>query len=613
MCGFLVMIDRPDAADFEPALQTLTPRGPDAQGLWVREGAQLGHRRLAVIDLAGGVQPMSSEDGRHHLVYNGEIYNFRELRARLEALGRRFHTRSDTEVLLQAFVQWGPDCLKELDGIFAFALWDSLERKLLVARDRVGAKPLYYSAGPNGFACASTLHPFFKLSAQDRRINYAAVRDYLAQAFFSDPHSILATVNSLEPGMFLRWDARQKSLETKRYWEIPPATQSPMSLDELVEATDAALRESVRRQLVADVDVGLFFSGGIDSSLLAYYMGEVSGRPARTFTVKFDQSPRHDEAPIAARVAKALGTTHQECRAGAIGAEEFARAVEAMDQPFGDSSYIPVLQMSRLAREHVTVVLGGDGGDELFAGYPRYLRGAGAYPPTPAHALIRRGVEAGLLPSSLHRGSLRGRDRVIRHFSRMHAFPGSSRDVASILSPGAIDLCRPDLALQQWIDSVLRWTGEMDSDSLVRTDLWYYLAQNCLVKTDRASMSFGLEARVPFLGNPVLDLVLPQPASVKLAEGLKSVLQRLARRYLPADCWDRPKRGFTVPEAIYLTRTWRPYCDELFAQCEELAPFLNASEVRRRWAREVAGRHVDWPLYGVVCLLGWLRTHRLTF
>ncbi len=269
--------------------------------------------------------------------------------------------------------------------------------------------------------------------------------------------------------------------------------------------------------------------------------------------------------------------------------------------------------MSQLARREVKVVLGGDGGDELFGGYPRYLKDAAHYPDGAWHRAIRRMVEAGLLPAALYRSALRGDQRVVYHFSRMHPYPATGRSVRSILSADGAHHCYPDDALSQWMESVTRWTGTMDSDSLMRADVWYYLAQNCLVKTDRATMAFGLEARVPFLGNEVVDLVLPQPGSTKLAHGLKTILMELAKRYLPRDCWDRPKRGFTVPENDYLTRAWLPYCDHLIDQCARLAPFLDAAEIARRWQATKAGRRTDCPLYGIVVLLGWLETHSLKF
>jgi asparagine synthase (glutamine-hydrolysing) len=331
----------------------------------------------------------------------------------------------------------------------------------------------------------------------------------------------------------------------------------------------------------------------------------------RTFTVKFDQSARHDEAPIAKRVAQQMGFEHHELPCSDLTQDDFTGAVAALDQPFGDASYLPVSQLCRLARASITVALGGDGGDELFGGYPRYLSDEGDYPDNPLWSALRHTVERGLLPASLYRATLRGRQRVLRHFSRMADYPCTSRGLRSILSPQGREALQPAAALAALRDSMLRWNGKMDRDSLMRADLWYFLSANCLHKTDRASMAHGLEARVPILGRPVLDLMLPQPAGVKLAHGLKSVLMPLAQRHLPREVWDRPKRGFTVPVESYLLGGWRGYCQGLIEACPRIAPFLNAAEVRRRWDAMAGGRKIDWPLYETIVLLGWLEHHRL--
>ena len=612
MCGFLVIVGDQWSSSFESGLESLANRGPDAKGIWRGDEVLLGHRRLSVIDLDGGVQPMLSADGRYRLVYNGELYNFKQLRVELEARGHTFNTRSDTEVLLASFVEWGLDALPRLDGMFAFSLWDDQERQLFVARDRIGIKPVFYS-DRGGFICASTMAPFWHLDGFDRQMDYPAVRDYLAQGFFSPPRTILTSVRALEAGCWLSWNARSRRLETGRYWDLPVATADPMPLEDLIDATDAALQESVRRQLVADVPLGVLFSGGIDSSLMAYYMTQRNDKPVRTYTVKFDQSPKHDEAPIANRVARQLGVDHHEYRAAQITTDDFRDCIETMDQPFGDASYLPVMMLCRLARQEITVAIGGDGGDEVFGGYDRYMKDESVYPNHAIYRVIRRGVEAGLLPGWLYRGSLRGRDRVIRHFSRMGHYAASTRALNTILTREAGDRCHLDQTMRSWIDSVLRWTGCMDRDSLIRADLWYFLSQNGLVKTDRASMACSLEARVPMLGNPVLDLVAPQPASTKLAEGPKTILKALAKRHLPKDVWDRPKRGFTVPLYHYLCESWRDYCQHLIAHSHHIAPFLNADEIRHRWRREQSGRGLDWPIYTVIVLLGWLEAHPLEY
>lgn len=609
MCGIFGMIGERFASDFDAALDALTHRGPDERGTHRDADVRLGHRRLSIIDLAGGHQPMATPDGRYTLVYNGELYNFDALRRGLEAEGIGFETHSDTEVVLRALARGGVEALAGFDGMFAFALWDAHERSLLLARDRMGVKPLFY-AGVQGLVFASTLEPFWELRGFPRRLDHEALRDYLAYQYIPYPRTILSDIRALEPGAWLRW--RNGRIETGRYWDIPAAQPEPMPWDELIEATDAALRESVRRQMVADVPLGAFLSGGIDSSLMVRYMADASSRPVKTFTVGFSGSRKHDESGYARQVARRFGTEHHELEARELDSDRFARAVAAMGQPLGDPAYLPTMALSELTREHVTVAIAGDGGDELFGGYHRYRRPESAYPNLPWHRVLRAGVESGLLPRHWHRQGLRGRDRVTRNHSSMADHPpAADRSLRAILTPEAQALLGVDRVHEEWRTAVLRWDRGMDSDALIRADLWHYLSANCLVKTDRASMSTSLEVRVPMLGNPVVDLILPQPGSVKLRDGLKSILMALARRDLPREVWDRRKHGFSVPTRDYICDHWRGYTEGLVNDGERLAPFFDMAEIRRRWALQCAGRRVDWPLYSIIVLLSWLSTHEV--
>lgn len=611
MCGIFGTIGERFASDFDAGLDALTHRGPDERGTFIDDDTRLGHRRLSIIDLVGGHQPMTTPDGRYTLVYNGELYNFNTLRRELESGGVAFETHSDTEVMLHALARGGVDALAEFDGMFAFALWDAHERSLLLARDRMGIKPLFFSR-VGGLVFGSTLEPFWKLRGFPRKLDSQALRDYLAYQYIPYPRTILQDVRALEPGTWLR--CRDGRIETGRYWDIPSAQHEAMPWDELVRATDAALRESVRRQMVADVPLGAFLSGGIDSSLMVRYMAEASSRPVKTFTVGFTGSRKHDESGYARQVAERFGTEHHEFEASELDADRFAAAVTAMGQPLGDPAYLPTMALSELTREHVTVAIAGDGGDELFGGYHRYRRPESAYPNLPWHGALRAGVEAGLLPRHWHRQGLRGRDRVTRNHSSMADHPPAvDRSLRAILIPDAVAALDVSHVHDEWRETVLRWNSGMDSDALIRADLWHYLSANCLVKTDRASMSTSLEVRVPMLGNDVVDLVLPQPGSVKLRDGLKSILMALAQRDLPREVWDRRKHGFSVPVRDYVCGLWLTYCEALVHDCERLAPFLDAAEVHRRWARQRAGRRVDWPLYSIIVLLSWLSTHEVDF
>ncbi len=612
MCGILTFLGSRHADAFDHALDTLASRGPDARGTWrdPQHPALLGHRRLSIIDLQGGAQPMLSADGRYALTYNGELYNFPELRTELEQRGHRFTTHSDTEVLLQALIEWGTEALPRFDGMFAFALWDRQEKTLLAARDRFGIKPLVYAPTADGLILASTLAPLFALPGFPRKLNPEALREYLATQSIPAPLTMLQGVHALPPASWLRFSAATSRLDTGRYWDLPGPTDQPMHVDELIDATDSALRESVRRQMVADVPLGAFLSGGIDSSLMVHYMAQASSRPVRTFSVRFAAKDGYNESGIAQQVAQQLGCEHHEFDAADIDAPAFLDAVAQLDQPMADPAYLPTLALSRLTRQHVTVAISGDGGDELFGGYERFLKGAADYPGSGG---LRWAIGLGLLPASLSRHALGGFRRLLWDRVKLGDFPRTRKDMTRVLAPHLIEPARIEHTMMHWVRLAERFAVPIDTDALIRADLWTYLSDNCLIKTDRASMAHCLEVRVPLLGNPVADLVLPQPASVKLARGLKTPLHALAKRHLPAAVWDRPKHGFSVPMLDYFRGPWRGACDELVRDAATLAPCLNAAHVKSRWRRTLAGRDDTRTMYTLLVLLAWLRGHQVDF
>ncbi|OGA17929.1 MAG: asparagine synthase (glutamine-hydrolyzing) [Betaproteobacteria bacterium RIFCSPLOWO2_02_FULL_66_14] len=606
MCGIVGLIATPWQQSAAAALATIRSRGPDEQRLWNAGEAILGNTRLAVIDPAGGQQPMPSAGGRYVLVHNGEIYNFRELRAELEALGHSFATRSDTEVLLHGYAAWGPQLPARLDGMFAFAIWDCRERTLFLARDRVGVKPLFYSSR-SGFAFASTLEAFFALQDFPRRIDYEALRDYLAFQVCLAPQSFLRDVRQLPPASWLLWRPRDSKPQIERYWDIPRAAAKAPPLDEALERVDRALGESVRRQLVADVPLGAFLSGGIDSSLMVRYMAEAGARPLETFTLAFAQA-EFDETGPARAVASAFGCRHHVLEAPTIDGAAFANAVRALDQPLADPAYVMTRALSELTRRQVTVAISGDGGDELFAGYSRFADEAALHPARLGQASARALVDAGILPGALLRRTLYGRELI--HYRRVELGPWSAgrKSLARYLAPAALAACRPEATLERWRGLA----GTMDTASLMRADLWTYLSENCLAKADRASMGHGLEVRVPMLGNPVLEAVLELPSSVHYdAGGGKALLRALARRSLPREAWDRPKHGFSVPLRELFSGPWREAADRALAGCAERAPYLDAGAVRRLWEAACGGRGSRRLAYTFVVLLLWLETHAI--
>jgi asparagine synthase (glutamine-hydrolysing) len=609
MCGILGFIGTRWGDHAGLALASLRQRGPDEQSLLNLGETVLGHSRLAVIDLVGGHQPMQSPEGRYSIIFNGEIYNFLELRKQLEAAGYAFATRSDTEVLLHGYVAWGEKLLDRLDGMYAFAVWDERERRLFAARDPLGIKPFMYAQVDGGLAFASTLAPFLALPDFPRRLDPEALRDYLAFQTPLAPHTFIRAVRQLPPGHLLCFDSAAARLDIRRYWSIPRPAVTAEDRHTLVARVDAALKESVRRQLVADVPLGAFLSGGIDSSLMVRYMAEAGARPLKTFSLRFPDEG-FDETPHARAVAQAFGCEHHQLEAPTITGEAFAAAIADLDQPLADPAYVMTHALSRLTRQHVTVAISGDGGDELFCGYPRFLDTEDRHPRRAWQPWLRRLVTADFLPASLLRRSLWGRELL--HYRRVELGPWPGRkNLVRYLAPETARAARPERTLGLWLDLIDELGGRMDTATLMRADLWTYLSDNCLVKTDRASMAHSLEVRVPMLGQPVLEAVLGLPADVHLRGGQKSLLTEIARATLPETVWNREKHGFSTPLGSYFAGAWREVCDDAIAAARMRAPFLNADAVADSWRQALAGHASRRLAYALVVLLVWLGRHRL--
>jgi len=610
VCGILALIGTPWQASAASALRTLGSRGPDAQTEWKGADAVLGHTRLSIIDLVGGAQPMVSEDGRFALVYNGEIYNFAGLRRELEARGHRFHTRSDTEVLLRGFMEWGGEVAGRLDGMFAFAVWDARERKLFAARDRMGIKPLFYSTH-RGLSLASTLAPFFALDGFPRSLDYEALRDYLAFQTPLAPHSFLREVKQLPPAHRLEWSASTGAVRVEPFWSIlRPAPEAGDAGDNLARL-DSLLGETVAQQLVADVPLGAFLSGGIDSSLIVHYMAQAAAKPPLTFSVRF-AGASYDESEAALAVARKYGTDHHVIDAPAIGGDEFQRALGALDQPLADPAFVPTFELAQLTRRHVTVALSGDGGDELFGGYERFLDTEDLHPDSRAKRLLRRAIGAGIVPGALLRRGLAGQDLLLYRRAELGPWPVSRKSLSNYLEPDALRAAQPEATLGLWWDLARGFGGRMDTAALMRADLWTYLSENCLVKADRASMAHGLEVRVPLLGNALADFALAQPASAHVRPESKALLRALARDKLPEAVWGRPKHGFSVPLQTYFNGAWLEVCEHAIGRARDVAPFLRADAVAALWRDARTGRASRRLAYTFVVLLLWLERHALS-
>jgi asparagine synthase (glutamine-hydrolysing) len=613
MCGILLAIGDAFRADFDAALATLKSRGPDASEVLVHGDALLGHARLAVIDIDGGRQPMTAANGRLAMVYNGEIYNFEGLRRELETAGHAFATRSDSEVLLTGYLRWGESVVEKLDGMFAFAIHDLGDGSVFLARDRLGIKPLFWGehGGAHGenFVAASTLAPFFALHPFPKKLDAEGLRDYLAFQTPLAPRTLVRDIHALRPGGCLRWTPGSGAA-VRQWWTIPDATERAPDHETLVVETDRLLAQAVKDQLVADVPLGAFLSGGIDSSLVVHYMAQAGAQPLKTFSVRFAEAG-FDESPAAHAVAEQYGTEHHVLDAPQLTAETLAAALADLDQPLADPAYIPTWALSRLTRQHVTVALSGDGGDELFGGYPRFLDTADQHPDSAAKRLLRAMLRHGLAPASLTRRALAGADLLLYRRVELGDYPGSRKDLRRYLAPELAAASRPQATLELWRELASRHGG-YDRAALLRADLWTYLSENCLTKTDRASMAHGLEVRVPLLANALQDRMLRLPASVHFdAGGGKAVLRALARRHLPEAVWNREKHGFSVPLRANFTGPWRDWCDAQVAATRMRAPWLDDGAVAALWREARKGRGNVRLMYTFAVLLAWLESHAL--
>ena len=615
----------------------LRHRGPDAGGVWTdaEAGVAIGHRRLSIIDLSpAGAQPMTSASGRYVLSYNGEIYNAPELRAELESRGAGFRGHSDTEVLLEACAAWGVErAAKRLIGMFAFALWDRVERSLYLVRDRMGIKPLYYSATPERFSFASELtglraHPGF-----DRTIDPDAVEAFLALDYIPAPHSIFRAARKLEPGAVLRVSAEVPAeVETTPYWTLAEAAQRGAadrfagSFEEAADELERLLADAVKRRMASDVPLGAFLSGGIDSSAVVALMQKQSAQPVRTFSIGFEE-PAYDEAPHARAVAGHLGTDHSEHRLAPREIREHGPAIMGQyDEPFADTSLFPTAFLSRLARGKVTVALSGDGGDELFGGYRRHLAAgrlsehpAFGYGPV-AGALFGR--LAPLLPRRLRTAAGRLTDRS----AAAPLAPGDVRTLAAavrnpgslhyILSHGGIRFSggkavAPKIAVRL----IAGWIEQSEALSAAERQQYIdaagYLPGDILTKVDRASMAASLEARVPVLDHRIVEFAFRLPPAMKTeASATKLILRRILGRYVPEPMFDRPKQGFGAPVRSWLQGPLNEWAADLMSGGEVLRRGLLAPREARRTAGRLRSGRLRKGDFRKVALAAWCEAHR---
>lgn len=622
MCGIVGVVSSKIPIEPERLVQmnnALSHRGPDGSGEWVSDDGAVGlaHRRLSIIDLSPlGAQPMLSASGRYAVTYNGEIYNFLELRSELENLGATFRGHSDTEVMLAAFDIWGVvESLPRLRGMFVLAVWDRRDCSLLIARDRVGIKPLYYGAGPRGFAFASELKPLVIWQGELPPVSAAGLTEYLRLGYVPAPLSIFEGVLKLEPGHFAMFSGGNLS-SPQPYWRvdevIEKGRQNPLTGEaEALEALEEVLKKSVASHMVADVPFGAFLSGGVDSSLVVSLMQDLSPRPIKTFSIGFHEK-RFNEAKHAAAVAAHLGTEHTELYVS----DDDARAVipllpEIYDEPFADQSQIPTFLVSKLAREHVTVALSGDGGDEMFAGYNRYVFVDHFWQslrkwPLPLRKALATGIRA-LTPDSWD--SVFDMLGPVLPQQLRPSLPGQKmHKIASILPSGDLLTLHarlvaqwpsPDSVLQpEWVSNKLHWqktlasvSGLSDVEQQMAWDAQTYMVDDILTKVDRASMRVGLEARVPLLDHEVIELAWRIPLSLKMRDGgSKWILRQLLYKYVPQHLIDRPKMGFSVPVDEWLRGGIRDWAESAFTPDRLKAEgYFVADAVTKVWNAHLRG------------------------
>ncbi len=575
MCGIAGMVyaDR-DAHVPEASLRAMCDairhRGPDDDGYFARGQAGLGMRRLAIIDVAGGHQPIFNEDRSCVIVYNGEIYNHRDVRRELERRGHRYTTNSDTETILHAYEEYGVDCVKHLRGMFAIAIWDEPRQRLFLARDRFGKKPLYYTSGEvsggHRLAFGSELKTILALPDVARRVNPQAVADYVAWGYVPDPLSIYQGIAKLPPAHWLVYE--NGVARTQRYWDVSYApTASPQPGAFYVDRTLEILDEAVRIRLMSEVPLGAFLSGGTDSSVVVALMAKHSSERVKTFSIGFEEA-EYNELPSARRVAEHFGTEHYEEIVRPDAEHDVLALVRQFDEPFSDSSMIPTYYVSRAARKRVTVALSGDGGDELFAGYLRYFDGASVqaanFVPAPLRGAILGPIARALPPGTKGIDRLRNLlgtsdDQYVRHMTRGLAH--SSRDV---FDPGfLLQLEYPDPAYvaAPFLNTARTW------DALSRRqylDTHTYLPGDILTKVDRASMMVSLECRAPILDHELAEFAATIPVELRM-KGMttKYLLKKVAERLMPAEMVHRPKRGFAVPVAYWLKKEWAARSEEI--------------------------------------------------
>src|SRR3989442_407955 len=617
MCGIAGYVDlagRPaDPATVRRMTRPLADRGADGEGVVCRGGVGLGHRRLAIIDLVTGAQPMANENGTVWITFNGEIYNFQVLRAELQAHGATFRTTSDTEVILRAWERWGPECVHRLRGMFAFAILDECRRQVFLARDRVGIKPLVYAWDGQRLLFGSELKALLA-AGLPRELDVHALAHSLVYGYIPAPRTIFGTARKLPPASWLLLSLGGGEPRVERYWSLRFVPDHGVTEQEWQERLRAALEEAVRIHMVSDVPIGAFLSGGVDSSTVVALMARASAAPVRTFSIGFEEDD-YDELKYARQLAHRYGTEHYELVVKPDALDVLPRLAFGFDEPFADSSALPTYYVAKITREHVTVALSGDGGDENFAGYGRYARTA---------ALSER---LDTLPGTVLRAALGLGARVLRPGARGQGY-------AELLAAGpvgryvklvtlqsrhrALSLLMPDVcaALPPTpeacvVREAMAAAGSSDYvTQLQYADIQTYLPEDILTKVDRASMLPSLETRVPLLDHILMELAATIPSALKLRSGSgKHILKRAVGDLLPAEILGRKKMGFAVPLARWFRKELAVYVsDTLLGQRARQRGIVRPERVEWLLDQHRRGRDFSGQIWVLLMLEDWCRT-----
>jgi asparagine synthase (glutamine-hydrolysing) len=613
IAGLLQMDGRPvDERLLSAMTEVLAHRGPDGQGIVVNGPAGFGHRRLAIIDLVTGDQPMSSADGSLSLIFNGEIYNYRELRGELEARGLTFRTASDTEVLLRSYEAYGVECLRHLRGMFAFALWDGARRRLLLARDRVGIKPMVYAWDGRRLLFGSEIKALLQDPSVSRDLDWEALRDYLVFHYVPSPRTIFQSIRKVPPGSYLLLEEGREPV-VRRYWDLRfDPVERPDA--EWVEGLRWHLQDAVRSHMVSDVPIGAFLSGGVDSGSVVALMARASTAPIRTFSIGFDEAA-FDELAYARQVAQRYGTDHCEFVVKPDALEVMPRLAWQLDEPFADSSALPTYYVAKITREHVTVALSGDGGDENFAGYRRYAaalrrhEGLDGFPGVVGRTAAR--LAASALPATA-RGQgyleLLGAAPIDRYF-RMVTYQRDA-SLAALLTGEA----RARAGGRADHGEFRRLAADSGAPDYVSTlqylDVRTYLPGDILAKVDWTSMLVSLEARVPLLDHVLMEYVATMPSRLKLADGSgKAIFKRAMGDALPPDVLTRRKMGFGVPLGSWFRNELRDYARDtlLGARARQRGLFAPAAVEGLLDEHARGRRDLSASLWALVMFEEWAR------